>query len=266
MSKCLRFCRTGLIMAVCGLGMIVFEGPGARAGNMQIVISEAGKTSITLDVTSPDVDPMSTDANHVSAIINTLNSDLSSKGYDFQFAGALGGNANAPGDPTSAFVAMSGSVLRTTTTGGDLKLTIDVTQNDFSNPPGPGRTLINGSSVTFTNTSAGSTTTTSFFNTSNALDDKTGTPTPPLIFNTNNGGQSMVPVSSVSPYSLTSEIMITLPNATVGTTGLISPQAGFSISATISSVPEPASIAMMGMGLPVVLVGLGWLRRRGAAA
>jgi len=280
MSKWVRFCRRGLTFGVaCGLAMIAFAGQASRAGNVTIYITEGGLSPVAFDFTSPLANPVTPgDMNHVLADANgpgvgALNTTLAALGYDFQFQ-TLSANSNLPGTgPGGAQLFMTGQILRSTAAGGDKTIQIDVSQNDyFTNPAS---TLINSATANFTNAPGGnSQLATSYFNTSNAQDDTSGPATTTLTYvstgtgpNSHPGpgeqGTSSVPVNSLPPFSLTGRLVITL--------GQLSdvnnpPTDQFTLSTAVASVPEPASIALMGGGLPVVFGVLGWLRRRGAAA
>jgi len=283
MSKWLHSCRRGLTFGVAyGLAMLALAGQAARAGNVTIYITEAGLAPVVFDFTSPLANPITPgDMNHVLADANgvgvgSLNTTLAGLGYDFQFQ-SLQANSNLPGTgPLGAQLFMTGDIIRSTAGGGDKTIQIDVSQNDFfTNPAG---TLHYSATALFTNTNAGNSQLgTGYFNTNNMQDDTTGPKTSTLNFvstgpaaNSHPGpgetGSSSVDVNSSPPFSLTGRLVITLSGGLVlGENNPPHDQFGLSTTVT-TAVPEPASIALLGGGLPVAIVMLSWLRRRRAAA
>jgi len=273
MSKWLRFCRKGLIFGVaCGLAMIAFAGHAARAGNVALTITEDGLAPVTLDFLSP-LAQMGGDMNHVTANDAALNATLTGLGYDFNVFG-LTAVANAPGLGGTATLFTSGLVERVGgggNPGGIATLQIDGSQNDYATLATLAGHMSTTFSANFTNTVAGNTqSSTSYFSSTNAQNDTTG-PNASSLFNSTgpapNGGTATpgTDVPSTMVFSLTNRDVITLSPDLSG--GLTPPTDQFTHATLVSSaIPEPASIAMMGMGLPVVIVGLGWLRRRRAAA
>jgi len=248
----------------CGLGMFAIAGQTTRAGNIEIVITEDGVAgSVTVQLGSGN-ETMGSDMNHVTADPTALNNALDNAGYDFHF-NALGAIANSPGANGVSFVDLTGQVFRIAGPNGAGAQTIhiDASQNDFATQTTLPGMLHNFITANFGNAPGGSQTGTSYFNTSNGLDDKTGAiSTTPLGFNTPGGSGSAadVPVPPTAAFSLTSRIDITMSG------GSGPPTDQFTIHTQAMAVPEPASVSLMGIGLPVVIVGLGWLRRRRAAA
>jgi hypothetical protein len=206
--------------------------------------------------------------------MGNLNLTLAGLGYDFQFD-SLSATSNLPGTgPLGAQVFMTGQIERTTSGGGDKTIQIDVSQNNFfTNPAG---TLHYSATALFTNTNAGNSQLgTGYFNSSNVQDDTTGPHTSTLNYvstgpaanshpGTGEQGSSSVMVNSLPPFSLTGRLVITLGQLSDVNNA---PTDQFGLSTTVTTaVPEPASITLTAMGLPVVIVALGWLRRRRAAA
>jgi len=269
MSKWLRFCRKGLIFGVaCGLAMIAFAGQAARAGNVTLTLTEDALPAVTIDFLSP-LAQMGGDMNHVTANDAALNATLAGLGYNYSVFG-LSAVANSPGLMGTATLFTTGLVQRSTP-GGAATLQIDGSQNDYATLatlPGHMSTTLTSN---FTNTTAGdSQTSTSYFSSTNAQNDTTGPNASHNFVSTGpapNGDTATpgIDVPSTPVFSLTNRGVFTLSGDTSG--GQSPPTDQFTHSTVVSSViPEPASIAMMGMGLPVIIVGLGWLRRRRAAA
>jgi hypothetical protein len=284
MSKWLHFCRKGLTFGVaCGLAMLAVTGQAARAGsgNVTIFITEGALTPFSFDFTSPLANPITPgDMNHLLADasginMGNLNTTLAGLGYDFQFD-SLSANANAPGAGGLAKLIMSGQIERTTTTGGNKTIQIDVSQNNYSTTATLLGILNNAATGIFTNAPGGNNQlSTSYFNSNNNQDDTSGIHTTTLNYistglNPNAhpgpgepGSSPPLGVPSTPDFSLTGRLNITLGQST----GADNPTDQFSMSTTVTTaVPEPASIALMGMGLAAVIVGLGRLRRRRAAA
>jgi len=269
MSKGFRFCRKGLLMGVaCGLAMIAIAGQTTRAGNIEIVITEDGLTPVIVQLGSGN-EGAGTDMNHVVADTMALNAALDANGYDFHF-NALGAIANSPGANGLSFVDLTGQVFRIAGPGGagDQTIRIDASQNGFTTLATLPGTLSNFITANFTNATGGSSQTgTTYFNASNGLDDTVGAiHTTPLVINPPGGSGSAadVPVPSTAAFSLTDRVDVTLSAVTFGPGA--PPADQFTIHNQLGTVPEPASLSLMGIGLPVVIVGLGWLRRRRAAA
>jgi hypothetical protein len=280
MSKWLRFCRKGLTFGVaCGLAMIAFVGQTARAGPIQITLHEAGKTDVLINLGS-GLEGAGTDFNHVNADTNALNTQLDTNGFDFHF-NSLGAFANSPGVGGLSTLFLTGQLIRVTTSGGDKTIQIDASQNGYTTNAVLSGVLQNSATGNFTSAPAGNNQlSTSYYNTNNLLDNTTGANSSTTLTFTSTGpspnahpqggepGSSpplSVPVAP-SGFSLTSRAVITLSQDVSVPPGSAQPNDQFTISTTVQTVPEPASIALMGAGLPIAILGLGWLRRRKASA
>lgn len=263
MSKMIGLCHRRLMLGVaCGLATIALAGQSARAGNVSIIVSEAGKGSVIITLGTLD-GPGST-SNNVTADVAALNSQLDAQGFDFHF-NALGAIANSPASGIAATLFLTGQVFRVTG-GGDATITIDATQNDYTSLAALPGVLTSFSTANFFAAAGGiSQVGTSYFATSNVQDDTTGpSTTAPTLFPP--GGSAPEPplgVPSTPVFSLTNRVVITLAGDTTG--GMNPPIDQFTHSTTVTAIPEPASVAMLGMGMPVAFMGLMWLRRRRAA-
>jgi len=253
-------CKHLLMGVACGLGMLVLASGQARAGTLEIVISE-GATSYDILDNGP------LDTNGAINLIQGLAPALVFP--DFTIVG-LNASTNNPGmdNPTGAVLTVGGEIQRTTA-GAAASITITVTDTDYVLPAGS-KTMTSQDSGTYTNTTAGdSQRFTSWFNPSNAplakdiasptlvyastgpgLNGPPGLPTPPI------------PVGSAATYGLTNETVLTM----AGAPGGVTPDIVFGGSTKIlgSVVPEPASLAIMLPALPVVIMG--WFRHRKARA
>jgi len=247
-----------------GLAVIALAGQTARAGNVTIVISEGALAPVTISLGSGLEGPGATN-NNVTADVGLVNAALTAAGYDFNF-NALGAIANSPASGIVANLFLTGQVFRTTA-GGAATITIDATQNDYTTLASMGGSLSSFSTANFAGTSGGiSQVGTSYFSTSNAQGDTSGpsTTAPTLVPPGGVAFEPTVGVPSTPAFSLTSRVVISLAGDTTG--GSNPPIDQFTHSTSVAAVPEPASVAMLGMGMPVAFMGLVWLRRvRGIA-
>jgi hypothetical protein len=249
-------CRVGLIAGVaCGLLSIAVTGGDARAGILQITISEGATSYVILDEGPLDtlVAPPPSNINKIDALAEALV-------FPDYKVDALSATTNNPGvaDPaTGANLIMSGEVLKITG-GAAPPLIITVTDTDYS-LPGPPRRMQSISSTQFTGATAGDTKTfQSWYNPTNTLYAKdipqsvlpmsyssTGTDLNGL---TETSAKSGVPFAAL--YGLTNETVITMTGA--------GGDLVFGGSTKISSVPEPTSVVLLALGVPFVV----WTMRR----
>jgi len=245
----------------CGLAMLVLASGQARAGTLEIVISD-GTTSYDI----LDDGPLDTliGPNVIQALAPALVFP------DFKIIG-LNAATNNPGmeNPTGATLTLGAEVQRITG-GGPATLTITVTDEDYNLPTGS-KVLSGGATGLYTNVPAGDTQKfTSWFNSSNAALGKSPPPSGPITFTSVGGGLQNfggptpgVPVGSAGTYSLTNETVITMAGAPAGTTPDMVIGGTTQVLST-NVIPEPASVAIMLPALPVVIMG--WFRHRKARA
>jgi len=261
MNRLLKAGRGHLLLGVaCGLGMIALGASEARAASLTITVSESvggGGLSIA-DNTALDTNPA------VGVIdVNTGLLNLSLNNYNFT---NLGATSNAPGSGPGGSLTEGGTAVLVA--GGGGSVTVMSSDIDYNLPSGSSLgTLNTSSSSTFTHTTAGNTQTfTSWFNPPVAAINDKDIPSP-TITNTSNGvdpnSQSSptlsTPIPLATPYGLTNSATITLTGGTLG-----APQDTFGGSTTVTAsvIPEPASMALMFLALPVIV---GAIRRRKAA-
>src|SRR5271157_4413670 len=258
MRKAASFSRWSLLMGVaCGLALFAYADRAARAESIDIMISGPG-FSFDLGAFQIGVPTTQNFGSVDTSAASLLNSTLVGVNSAYQFS-AIGGTSDFPG----GFLRLTGEVYIPAGATGSTTLTITETEMGFTLPSGPlGGTLTSSTSSTY---SAGSPNTAMAQSTYNlGLPSKvstslyTITPPPPSL----GVNPPPVPISSLAavPYSLTNVITISLvpPNSTTPVSD------GFSVQATVTAVPEPASVVTMLIGLPLSLVGLAWLRRRTA--
>jgi len=243
----------------CGLGMLALASGEARAGTLEIMISEGATSYDILDGGPLDINPA---VNAITALAPALVFP------DFTVIG-LNASTNNPGadNPTGAVLTVGGEIQRTSG-GGPASITITVTDEDYTLPTGS-KLLSSSASGTYTNVPAGdSQKFTSWFNPSNApfaKDLTSGT----LTFlstgtglNSHSGDSPTVPVGLASTYGLTNETVLTMSGAPTGVVPDI--VFGGSTKVLATAIPEPTSLAIMLPALPVVIMG--WLRHRKARA
>jgi len=256
--------RRSFFLAAAGtLAMVALAGQTARAGNITITIMEAGRADVQVGLDFGLFGPGTTN-NNVVADTGALNATLAGLGYDFAF-NALGAISNSPGSALGASLLLTGQVFRTTG-GGDATVTILASQNDYTTvAPGPG-TLQSFSTANFLPGGGVSQVGTSYFATSNAQNDTSGpSTTAPTLFPVGGGAfEPPLGVVSTPVFSLTNSVAITLGGDT--TSGGNPPVDQFTHSTTVTVIPEPASVVMTGMAMPMAFASLVWLRRRRASA
>jgi len=255
MINSLRSSRRCLLMGVaCGLAMVALASSQARAGTLEILISEGGTTYDILDQSPLDNNPA----------VNAIQQIAGSLVFPDYTINALTAVTNNPGTNSSigAFLTVTGDVTRSTS-GGAPALTILVTDTDYTLPTGP-KTMGSSASGTFTNVPLSDTQTfQSWFNPNNTpFAKQTGSAlltlmsTDPVVPNSHGADAPVIPVGTASLYGLTNQTVITL--------SALGAEVGFSGSTKILAIPEPTSLAIMLPALPVVIMG--WLRHRKARA
>jgi hypothetical protein len=245
--------------------LVAVAGQTARAGIVEIVISEAGHVSVDVFLGS-GLETSGSGPNNVTADTGALNGVLDAAGYDFHF-NALGAKANSPGVPGPATLDLTGQVFAVTTgtsPGATNTITIDASQNDYATLAALKGTMHNFITSNFGGAPTGGVQVgTSYFNSSNVIDDTSGAiSTAPVgsVPPGSSGSALDVSVPSTAVFSLTDRLVITLGPDTTG--GSNPPENQFTHHTQISVIPEPTSIALLGTILPIAVVGLIWNRRR----
>jgi len=248
-----------MIGVVCGLGMIACVRGEARAGTLQITISEGATSYNIMDEGPLDtlVAPPPDNINKIQALAAALVFP------DYKIIG-LNASTNNPGSPDFATGAnlIVGGEVQALNSGALPPLVITVTDTDYTHPGAP-RVMQSISSTQFTGAPAGDTRTfQSWYNPSNTP-FATDIPQSALPQSYTSTGTSLngvtqtsglLPVPFVPSYGLTNTTVITLSRAGADIV--------FGGSTVITSVPEPASMSLLALGLPLMVYNL--MRRRRA--
>jgi len=243
--------RLFLSLALSALvGLITTSG--ARAETISMTISLGGGATFLVDaVATATATTYVVDAPGLAAV----NAFLTTNGSEYQFVG-LGGSSNFPGNAMQGNLVVTGEIHSAVGGGADAVLKLTETEADFTSPTGPTGTLMSSSTGNFTNQPAGK------GHTASSAFNATSTPTYSVLSSgpavNGQAGAGSIGISPVSTlYTLTN--VITFGLSLAGTNDIVD---SFGVTATISTVPEPASLVTMLMGIPLPLVVLGLLRRR----
>jgi hypothetical protein len=207
--------------------------------------------------------------------LGTINSFLAAAGSQYQFT-ELGGASNFPGSPLPANMTLGGEIHSVGANGPNKVLVLTETESGFTSPPpGTGSTLSSSSSGNFSNQSAGGGH--EVFSSLSATPPPPTFPTPSYtVLSTGTGVNSGVTTGPKSAGVASIPTLYTLTNVIswgVSAPGLDHPSAAgpdvidtFGVTAQVAAIPEPASLVMMLMGIPLPLVVFCMLRRRRALA
>jgi len=241
---------------VFGLTAVIgLMAPEARAGTLTMTISW-GTHTVTVTPGSALALPGSSNSN-LQVDTASLNSQLNSGGSAFNFSNLGSNSVGKDGSvyPVSGTLNEGGTAAFTNA-GGLTTITISAVLDGYTNPTGNG-TLTSGTTALFTNANAGDSqsVSTSFNGATVAT-----WPPPPIA----------VPSPAPSVFQPTIAPKITTMNLSSGytldtslTLSLTSGNDAFGVSIVAATVvPEPASLVLMLIGMPLPLVVAGLLRRR----
>lgn len=215
-----------LVTATLAAGAFALCATSAHATLILTLTDNVSNTSVTITDNAPgDSDP-------------TFGAIGFNGGVGSWSALIASGASNAPGTASSAFLDFD-SIRLTNTGAGSLTLTL--TDNGFTNPVGPN----SGASTGIGGTTTGTISAFSLFNGNSLIN--LGSFTGGAGGSFSGGGGSSV--NTTNPFSLTNSVTVTY-----GAGG------GHSTFAMNTTVPEPASLGLLGLGL----IGLGLARRKSA--
>jgi len=247
----LKLC--GHLRYVAAFGVLLALGATeARAGNIEIILNVSGQAPLLISLGGPFDGNIPPDPTGDSISVNTvfLNAFLLGEGSDLRF-NTLGASSNNPG-AANATITLTGNA---STTGAAVSFTADAIQTDYNSPVGASGELKSSAGGTFTNTSSGDLTTfRSWYDGTNA--GAMTTPSPLLTFISPNlagsnqsysGDAALTPLTPfVTPFALVNEIGVTLAaNASAPTDQFT----GSTVITATSGVPEPTSLALLGIGM-----------------
>jgi len=257
-----------LLFAAAGLLALSLATPSARA-EFQLLVTESGGPTIPIVDDGP-LDTNTTDPGVITVNTSALNALL----VDFAFTD-LGAESNRlTGTPFSndvASLSQSGTVLRSTL-AGTATITIVAADNDYNFPAGNPKDMTTAASDTFRFTTAGdSRSFQGLFDPTNSSPPSGGSILSPLLafippigpgpFGTSNPGVVTALGTQPLPFGLANRSIITLGSSTSAQSAQRDQFAG--ATSISSAVPEPASFAMVGIGLGCL--GLRLRARRRAA-
>jgi hypothetical protein len=229
---------------------MAFAVAEVRAGSLTLLVSETGGPTV------PITDNGALDTDPAIGVINANATLLNLFLVNYQFT-ALGAQSNSPGSLTVGTISQDGTVqLLLGGTGSIFILASDV---DYALPGGSSRTLLSSASDTYTNANKGNSQEfTSWFNASNTLGAKElSSPTVTLassssiVPNSHSGDAAPTGATLSTPYGLTDQMVISLSGGALG--ALAQVQFAGSTAVTDAAVPEPASIALLGIGMTALL-------------
>jgi hypothetical protein len=254
-----RFC-----LSLCAVVGLVISSQ-ARAGSLSLLVTAADGNSILIQGA-----PVGTYTNGGNTLtvtsIATLNTFLLTNGTALQFNGLQASSDFAPtsGSAAGSFVTQSGSLYyNTSAPSADTGVvTVQAFQQGFLLPSGLTGTMQTSSTALFTSAPAGSTQSfASTYNGTLSSAAQTATSTGLAQNNDKFTANDNIP-SFVTPFEISNTMTFSiLPNAIQQATD------GFVGSTTITAavIPEPASLVLMAMGMPLFLMFAALYKRRRAA-
>jgi hypothetical protein len=212
-------------------------GNPARAGTLTISVDLGGTVVYS---TTGAVDTVA------------LNTDLRTAGSAYRFAtNGLSASTQTIGSDMVSLTT-TGSITIAAIGSTTPSLSVDVVQTGVLAPIGSNGTLVTSASGTYAGVASGTTTFTG---------DYQATTASPIVGTASGGTTSFsgsTPLLSIgavpSGYSLSNSFVISLSKSVNGTEG-------FSGGVIVTAIPEPSSVVMFTMGMPLAIV-FGLIRRR----
>jgi hypothetical protein len=252
-------------IAALGLGMLSLAAQPSRADLfVDVLVSNVSILGPIQDGSPNDLNPA---AGAITVDIGALNAALAGLGIPLEFDSVeassnqlVGANSNL-----AATLTQSGAVRYTTTTGGPALISVLATDHDYNHPNLNPKFLDSSASATFTNVVAGNQDAfQSFFNPNNMhfaqqLPSPVSLLLPDLTKNPSSDSNTAATTplgNQLIPFSLTNRSDLILgPSTSTNSQAKIS----FGGSTLVTAVvPEPASLVLVLLGVPV----MGFVRAR----
>jgi hypothetical protein len=258
-----RFCGHLRNAAAFGV-LLTLLATEARAGSIEIILTVAGAAAQPIIITKGGPFDTSAPGNPDIITVNTaaLNSTLIADGSSLQFS-SLGASSNNPGG-LNAVLTQTGQA---TTLGGAVSFTTLAEQTSYTSPAAASGLMQSSASNTYTNTTAGDSQAFQSWYDGTNTPAKT-TPSPILTFTSTGllaqSNSATAPLTSltpfVTPFALLNQMTISLAASAMG------PTDQFTGSTVVTSaIPEPTSVALLGIGMTGFLALRRLLRRTSAA-
>jgi len=264
--------RKLLSLAALGIGLLGFAAQPSRADLFVDVL--VGNVSILGPIQDGGPNDLNMAAGAITVDIGALNAALAGFNIPLEFDSveASSNELTAPFTNTPATLTQSGAVRYTSTAGGPALITVQASDHDYNHPNLPIKFLDSSASATFTNVVAGNLDAfQSFFDPTNTPHFVQAIPSPISLLlptlarnpssDANTAATTPLGVQPI-PFALTNQSNLILgPSVTLDNQAKIS----FGGSTRVTAVvPEPASMVLLLLGVPVV--GFVRARNRRAAA
>ena len=245
-----RFWRRSL--AGLGAAALTLTGISPARADYSIEVISGSFDSGLINANSPFAAQNNSSAHLVSVDVGALNAAMDIAGTGFHFT-VLGGSSNVGdlGSETEANLLQNGTAQRISSAGTGF-ITIIARENGFVAPLGTPKTLTSAAADTFANFKDVNDNRTF---SSSYIDANHTVTTPLLTFAASinsSGNVTTAPFAAVDNFSLSNTTVVTLADAV--------PNDQFSGATFVRSVPEPGSLALMGLG--GVAMAIRYRRRR----